>query len=95
MLAGYSTYLLGTWVRERKAMTLETAVQRLTSTLRTSLALRTGDAWRRASRQTSWSSILRRSAPRTKPKSSTIFRAAPCASLQGQPASTIRSSTAR
>jgi N-acyl-D-aspartate/D-glutamate deacylase len=29
--AGYTTYLLGTWVRERKAMTLEAAVQRLTS----------------------------------------------------------------
>ena len=28
---GYPTYLLGTWVRERQAMTLERAVQRLTS----------------------------------------------------------------
>lgn len=28
---GYPTYLLGTWVRERKVMTLERAVQRLTS----------------------------------------------------------------
>jgi N-acyl-D-aspartate/D-glutamate deacylase len=29
--AGYPTYLLGTWVRERQAMTLERAVERLTS----------------------------------------------------------------
>lgn len=29
--AGYATYLLGTWVRERKAMTLEHAVKRITS----------------------------------------------------------------
>jgi N-acyl-D-aspartate/D-glutamate deacylase len=29
--AGYCTYLLGTWVRERQAMTLERAVQRITS----------------------------------------------------------------
>ncbi len=29
--AGYATYLLGTWVRERLAMTLERAVQRMTS----------------------------------------------------------------
>ena len=29
--AGYCTYLLGTWVRERKAMTLEYAVKRITS----------------------------------------------------------------
>lgn len=29
--AGYPTYLLGTWVRERGALTLERAVQRLTS----------------------------------------------------------------
>jgi len=29
--AGYPTYLLGTWVREREAMTLERAVARLTS----------------------------------------------------------------
>jgi N-acyl-D-amino-acid deacylase len=29
--AGYATYLLGTWVRERSAMTLERAVQRITS----------------------------------------------------------------
>ena len=29
--AGYSTYLLGHWVRERKALTLEAAVQRMTS----------------------------------------------------------------
>jgi N-acyl-D-aspartate/D-glutamate deacylase len=29
--AGYATYLLGTWVRERSAMTLERAVQRMTS----------------------------------------------------------------
>jgi len=28
---GYPTYLLGTWVRERKAMSWERAVQRLTS----------------------------------------------------------------
>ncbi len=28
--AGYSTYLLGTWVRERQALTLEEAVRRLT-----------------------------------------------------------------
>jgi len=29
--AGYCTYLLGTWVRERRAMTLEQAVKRITS----------------------------------------------------------------
>ena len=29
--AGYPTYLLGTWVRERQAMSLERAVQRITS----------------------------------------------------------------
>jgi len=29
--AGYPTYLLGTWVRERGALTLEEAVRRLTS----------------------------------------------------------------
>ncbi len=29
--AGYCTYLLGTWVRERRAMTLEHAVKRITS----------------------------------------------------------------
>jgi N-acyl-D-aspartate/D-glutamate deacylase len=29
--SGYPTYLLGTWVRERKALTLEEAVRRLTS----------------------------------------------------------------
>ena len=29
--AGYPTYLLGTWVRERQIMTLEQAVARLTS----------------------------------------------------------------
>ncbi len=29
--AGYATYLLGTWVREREAMTLERAVQRITT----------------------------------------------------------------
>jgi len=29
--AGYATYFLGTWVRERQVMTLERAVQRLTS----------------------------------------------------------------
>jgi N-acyl-D-aspartate/D-glutamate deacylase len=29
--AGYCTYLLGTWVRERQALTLERAVQRITS----------------------------------------------------------------
>ncbi len=29
--AGYCTYLLGTWVRERQAMTLEQAVKRITS----------------------------------------------------------------
>ncbi len=29
--AGYATYLLGTWVRERSAMTLERAIQRMTS----------------------------------------------------------------
>ncbi len=29
--AGYATYLIGTWVRERKAMTLEHAVKRITS----------------------------------------------------------------
>ena len=29
--AGYPTYLLGTWVRERQVMTLERAVERLTS----------------------------------------------------------------
>jgi N-acyl-D-aspartate/D-glutamate deacylase len=29
--AGYCTYLLGTWVREREAMTLERAVQRITA----------------------------------------------------------------
>ena len=29
--AGYCTYLLGTWVRERQAMTLEHAIQRITA----------------------------------------------------------------
>jgi N-acyl-D-aspartate/D-glutamate deacylase len=29
--AGYCTYLLGTWVRERQALTLEQAVKRITS----------------------------------------------------------------
>jgi len=29
--AGYRTYLLGTWVRERQALTLEEGVRRLTS----------------------------------------------------------------
>jgi N-acyl-D-aspartate/D-glutamate deacylase len=29
--AGYCTYLLGTWVRERQALTLETAIKRITS----------------------------------------------------------------
>src|SRR6202140_4586007 len=29
--AGYCTYLLGTWVRERQAMTLEHAIKRITS----------------------------------------------------------------
>ena len=29
--AGYCTYLLGTWVRERRAMSLEQAVKRITS----------------------------------------------------------------
>jgi N-acyl-D-aspartate/D-glutamate deacylase len=29
--AGYPTYLLGTWVRERQALTLEEGVRRLTS----------------------------------------------------------------
>ena len=29
--AGYCTYLLGTWVRERQALTLENAVKRITS----------------------------------------------------------------
>jgi N-acyl-D-aspartate/D-glutamate deacylase len=29
--AGYTTYLLGTWVRERQALTLEHAVKRITS----------------------------------------------------------------
>ncbi len=29
--AGYCTYLLGTWVRERQAMTLENAIKRITS----------------------------------------------------------------
>ena len=29
--AGYCTYLLGTWVRERRAMTLEQAIKRITS----------------------------------------------------------------
>ena len=29
--SGYPTYLLGTWVRERKALTLEEAVRRMTS----------------------------------------------------------------
>jgi N-acyl-D-aspartate/D-glutamate deacylase len=29
--AGYATYLLGTWVREKQAMTLEHAVKRITS----------------------------------------------------------------
>ena len=29
--AGYSTYLLGKWVRERQALSLEAAVRRLTS----------------------------------------------------------------
>lgn len=29
--AGYATHLLGTWVRERQALTLEAAVRRLTS----------------------------------------------------------------
>jgi N-acyl-D-aspartate/D-glutamate deacylase len=29
--AGYATYLLGTWVRERQALTLEEGVRRLTS----------------------------------------------------------------
>ena len=29
--AGYCTYLLGNWVRERQAMTLEHAVKRITS----------------------------------------------------------------
>jgi N-acyl-D-aspartate/D-glutamate deacylase len=29
--AGYCTYLLGTWVREKQAMTLEKAIQRITS----------------------------------------------------------------
>jgi N-acyl-D-aspartate/D-glutamate deacylase len=29
--AGYCTYLLGTWVRDRQAMTLERAIQRITS----------------------------------------------------------------
>jgi N-acyl-D-aspartate/D-glutamate deacylase len=29
--AGYCTYLLGTWVRERQAMSLEQAVKRITS----------------------------------------------------------------
>jgi N-acyl-D-aspartate/D-glutamate deacylase len=29
--AGYCTYLLGTWVRERQAMTLESAIKRITS----------------------------------------------------------------
>jgi len=29
--AGYATYMLGTWVRERQAMTLEHAVKRITS----------------------------------------------------------------
>ena len=29
--AGYPTYLLGTWVRRRQAMSLERAVQRITS----------------------------------------------------------------
>ena len=29
--AGYPTYLLGTWVRERQIMTLEQAIQRLTA----------------------------------------------------------------
>jgi N-acyl-D-amino-acid deacylase len=29
--AGYATYMLGTWVRERSAMTLERAIQRITS----------------------------------------------------------------
>jgi N-acyl-D-aspartate/D-glutamate deacylase len=29
--SGYPTYVLGTWVRERKVMTLEHAVQRMTS----------------------------------------------------------------
>jgi N-acyl-D-aspartate/D-glutamate deacylase len=29
--AGYPTYVLGTWVRERKVLTLEHAVQRMTS----------------------------------------------------------------
>jgi len=29
--AGYCTYLLGTWVRERQALTLENAIKRITS----------------------------------------------------------------
>ena len=29
--SGYPTYLLGTWVREQQALTLEEAVRRLTS----------------------------------------------------------------
>jgi N-acyl-D-aspartate/D-glutamate deacylase len=29
--AGYCTYLLGTWVREKQAMTLERAIKRITS----------------------------------------------------------------
>jgi len=44
--AGYCTYLLGNWVRDKQIMTLEQAIQRVTSEPRRSLASRTEDVSR-------------------------------------------------
>jgi N-acyl-D-amino-acid deacylase len=53
--AGYATYLLGTWVRERQAMSLEHAVKRITSEPADFFGIKQtrthrARAWRRTSR---------------------------------------------
>ncbi len=63
--ACYSTHLLGHWVREDGALTLEQAVHRLTgATAARCSASPTAGGWPSACRPISWSSIRRRSAPR-------------------------------
>ena len=79
--AGYPTYLLGTWVREKQAITLGGGCAQAHLRSRRSLRLEgSRPAWPRVRRRTSRSSIPTASGRRTMANAATTFPAAPSAS---------------
>ena len=76
--SGYPTYLLGTWVRERQALTLEEAVRALTSDPADLFGIKDRGRLARARRRHR-DLRSRRSAPRAAASAATTCPAAPSA----------------